>query len=207
MLSAAKLQPDFPPPSEQLRDATRERHRLIERVPALGRLFAKDFSLDEYRDLLARFYGFYAVVEPRLAAAFADPGNPFLRRGRTSDLIQDLKQLGYSEADISRLALCADVPPVDFQEQAIGIAYVLEGSTMGGMRINKHLLGQFGPSIGSAMAFYNGYGDCTMDLWFAFKTSLDWRFESDGEGLAIVVESANQTFDALIHWFEAMPSR
>lgn len=190
------------PPSAHLRAATRDRHRRIERARPLARLFAKDYALDEYRACLARFHGFYRAIEPRLALVLANGADRvFLRPPKTPLLAEDLARLGLSPAEVERLPVCADLPPIGTVEEAVGVAYVLEGSTMGGMFIRKQLAAHFGPSVGNSMRFYAGYGEHTESLWRDFKAALDERFGMSPASLPALAGSANGAFDALTGWF------
>lgn len=200
-LISPALVPEILPPSAHLRAATRDRHRRIERARPLARLFAKDYTLDEYRACLARFHGFYKAIEPQLALVLADGANRvFLRPPKTPLLAEDLASLGLSPAEIERLPVCADLPPIGAVEEAVGVAYVLEGSTQGGMFIRKQLAAHFGPGAGNSMRFYTGYGERTESMWRDFKAALDGRFGSSPASLPALAESANGTFDALAGW-------
>ncbi|MGZ8218421.1 biliverdin-producing heme oxygenase [Methylomagnum sp.] len=199
-------QPDPAPTSAILRSATRDRHQRIERVPVLGRLFAQDYSLDEYRTLLARLYGFYGVVEPTLAevVGVTVPWTTFIaERPRHRLLVEDLANLGMDAATLGRLARCATPPSwIKDLNHALGTLYVLEGAALGGLVIRTRLNQHFGTGIESALRFYTGYGDRTPTVWDRFKTALDTHFAADSANGYALVESANATFDHLTEWLE-----
>ena len=67
-----------------LRTATHDIHERMHRHPALARLAAGTIGCDEYRRVLARSYGFYAMAEPVLGLS-----------GKLTDcIVQDLVELG-----------------------------------------------------------------------------------------------------------------
>lgn len=190
-------------PSELLRQATHERHKRIERVHCLSRLFAKDYTLDEYRNLLARLYGFHAAVEPRLAAALdAGTAGEFRRPRKTPWLADDLRNLGLSGSQLADLPIYGDLAAVATATDAVGVLYVLEGSTQGGVVIRKHLAAHFGAGVAGALRFYTGYGEETKAYWQSFKNALDATFATNPEGVSALIEAANGTFERLTGWLE-----
>jgi len=136
-----------------LRERTRAAHdRAEEALPLL------DPSLDaaRYRAILAGFWGFHAALEPCLAAVAElralglDPAE----RRKLPRLEHDLRTLG---ADPMRLPVANAVPEVEGAAAALGCMYVLEGATLGGRVISRHLAARgIGPDTGGA--FFAGYG-------------------------------------------------
>lgn len=73
-----------------LQKATHDIHERMHRHPALARLAAGTIGCDEYRRVLARSYGFYAMAEPVLGLS-----------GKLTDcIVQDLVELGMTPAAI-----------------------------------------------------------------------------------------------------------
>ena len=50
--------------------------------------------------------------------------------------------------------------------------YVVEGSTLGGQYIAKHVERRFGFRGGSGNAYFRGYGERTGSMWRSFKDDL-----------------------------------
>jgi heme oxygenase len=80
----------------------------------------------------------------------------------------------------------------------MGALYVLEGSTLGGRVIGRHIAATHGLT-GEGLAYYAGHGTRTGAMWSAFRARLDGF---DGEGEAVVA-AANETFDAMRVWLTA----
>src|SRR5205085_12280596 len=116
-----------------LREATRQAHRdpedelkLLERVstPA-GR-----------RALVQRFYGLHAGAERALGPLLSTvAGLDFEARRRAPLLAADLAELG---VDAGRTPVCTLATPGSVGE-ALGVFYVLEGSSLGGAVIRRML--------------------------------------------------------------------
>lgn len=67
--------------------------------------------------------------------------------------------------------------PADF----LGAMYVVEGSTLGGQYIAKHVGEKFILSDGCGNAYFRGYGDRTGSMWRSFKQELAALPEEDGD--------------------------
>ena len=177
----------------RLRAATASAHAALERD--LG-WEARVATLGGYRDLLGRLHGFHAAWEPAIGAAL-DDGAFFESRRRLAALGDDLAFLGLTEPEIGGLpwarpiALAGPAP-------AMGALYVLEGSTLGGRVIGRHIAAAHGLG-GEGLAYYSGPGARTGAMWSAFRARLD---SFDGEGEAVVA-AANDTFDAMRRWLTA----
>lgn len=153
---------------ERLKRDTRDEHLATEE--ALGLLGAGQ-TLDSYRRLIGRLHGFYRVVEPGLHAAHRWPApdlDPTARR-RLPWLHADLLALAMDE---STLPDCQHVPRLDTRAQRFGCLYVLEGSSLGGAVIARHLREHLGITDCTGGRYFAGYGARTGSMWNAFRASL-----------------------------------
>lgn len=192
------------PASALLRSATQDRHRRIERTPALGRLFDEDYTLAEYRALLARLYGFYVVVEPALAGWLGgvEPWAGF-EQSRSKRLGEDLAGLGMEVGALDRLARHPAPLWIASMNHALGTLYVLEGAALGGQVIKARLIQRFGAGVEATARFHTGDSGRVPSRWAGFKTALDVHFAGDSAGIATLVEAANATFEHLTRWLDA----
>ncbi len=158
--------------------------------PALG--------LDEYRAYLERTYGFYQPVEGLLARLSVWPalGLDPAPRMKLPLLMRDLRALG---SDPGSLRICAAPPALGSVAEAAGCAYVLEGSTLGGRVISRHVQAQLGANV--AREFLDGYGAGTGESWQAFRAALR-AFADTPEREAGAVFGAKQTFATFTRWLE-----
>ena len=173
-----------------LRQRTRASHaRAEEALPLL------DPALDRarYRRILAGFWGFHAAMEPRLAAvAGLDVG----RRRKLPLLERDLRALGENPA---HLPVADEGPAADGAAAALGCMYVLEGATLGGRVITKHLAARgIGPEAGGA--FFAGYGEATGEMWKEFSAAIGAYAEAHPESTGRMVRAADETFTLLERW-------
>ena len=185
---------------DRLKAQTRAEHGAMEAALDLMR---DDLLLADYRRLLELYFGFYAPVEARLAgmlASVALGGLAFETRRKLPLLRADLAALGGPAAET--LAVCNALPPLHTLAQAMGCLYVLEGATLGGMVIGRHVQRTLGLTPDCGARFFHGSGARTAEMWRTFRAALA-EFAADADAAVApdaVVESANETFRSLRHW-------
>ena len=182
---------------QTLRDGTRSEHHQIERVV---RLQDPDLKHDEYIRHLDRLLPFLQAAEYSLRGWAADwpPSLTIQRRFKTRLIEADLLQLG--------IAPRAPGEPVPFQlatlSHAWGCLYVLEGSTLGGQVLSRHIYKTLGIHRLTGGSYFCGYGLETGPMWQAFRSSLVTFVELGGDSQSIV-SGAKHTFTALTEWLGA----
>ena len=183
----------------RLRAATAPAHRALEDDLDWRTRVA---TLSGYRDLLARLYGFHAVWESAIGAGLADEAFLAPRR-RLIRLAEDLGHLGLSPGTVA--ALPKPAPPVLADPAAAtGALYVLEGSTLGGQLIGRHIAGLYGFS-GDGLTYYRAHGDAAGAMWSAFRRRLE-RFADDPVAEASLTGTAVATFTAMRQWLCDAPA-
>jgi heme oxygenase len=182
----------------RLRAETREQHDAIEQTLLL---MEDDLTLEAYRRRLEQFYGFYQPVEARILDG-QGPIAPWLavqQRRKTPLLEADLNALGQHAA--ARLPVCMNLPPLTSAAECFGCLYVLEGATLGGVIISRHVEQKLGLVPGAGASFFVGYGEQTGAMWQQFRAAITaFSLESDDQD--VVIASARATFEALQHWCE-----
>ena len=159
-----------------LKTATAAHHERLEQRVDIERALT---SRDRYRALLERFYGFYRPLEDVLAPIDV-PGFAYTRK---LPLIEaDLHAL-HSHPDT--LPLAPRVPSVATVGDALGVAYVIEGSALGGALIGRLVRRRLGLD----------------STFFAGGLGLAPRWRAFGE---VVERHAPVSTDAAIATFEDM---
>ena len=178
-----------------LRSGTAAEHAALERS-----LDLLDPELDRARltGVLARMHGFWQSAESGLdtwAARFpVDAGQVSWERRRRADLFAaDLATLGAPAAEVG-----PDLPVPSGTDEAMGRLYVLEGSTLGGAFIDRHLATV--PDLrGLRLRAFSPYGSETGAMWHGFRRAARDRVAAGGDA-ATMVAAARQTFGALASW-------
>lgn len=182
----------------KLKEATREQHENLE---TLVDVMNKMFTRQDYELLLTKFYKFYSSIEPRVAEnRLVDSGLDFDSRLKTPSLERDLRKLGIFE-NVKHLAgSWTDLPVLDTAGKAFGSCYVMEGATLGGQIIMRHLKQNLDLTPENGGSFFNSYGENVGPMWKQFcavTTEFAARNENDDE----IVNSARDTFDSFARCF------
>lgn len=173
-----------------LRAGTRECHRALEdRLP----FFREGFDAHAYRRLLAAYYGFHAPLELHLGGYLAD------ERVKAPVLVRDLLALGLSAADIDALPLCQALPSLDDEARALGVMYVIEGSTLGGQVLKRAMAERLGLGPDCGTGFLDVYGASTGSYWRAFLDRLG-QAPNTPAAQAATVQAAIDTFECFERW-------
>jgi heme oxygenase len=186
---------------DRLRTETRHKHDAIE---AVLDIMTPDLSVAAYRKQLERFYGFYHPLEASIASLvdWSSVGLDLDVRRKSRLLVSDLEYLGINAADT--LPMCLALPPLTSVAAGFGCLYVLEGATLGGQLISRHVKQTLSLDASEGTRFFFCYGTRTGMMWKAFR-SLLLAFAVTPELEDEVVASAIATFDTLRCW--CLPDR
>lgn len=179
---------------QDLKSSTRPHHDQIEKTIDFLR---EDMTLNDYKNLLKKFYGFYATFED----ALRETNIPldYSHRFKLPHLIKDLEYLGVSKEAIDKLPRVENVFSQGLEE-ILGQLYVIEGSTLGGMVLKKHFEKKFSLTSDSGLSFFSGYGSETMKFWKEFQDILI-KFSSPKSN-SLIIKSAQITFLTLETWMK-----
>src|SRR5918992_4898305 len=183
-----------------LKQGTRTYHDALERkmAPLLGTV-----SIHTYIALLQKLFSFYKPLEERIAAL---PGWHNLpveleRRQKAPLLARDLLWLKVTQPQLSQLPRCERLPEVQSLTEALGCLYVLEGATLGGQIISRHLKKNLALDQYRGCAFFYSYGDEVGLLWETFRETLTSHCSRGGRTEEEqLVQSARETFVSLDYW-------
>jgi heme oxygenase len=179
-----------------LRTATAADH---DRVETALDLLDPELTTGRLTEVLHLLHGFWTAAEAGLDDwAAREPADAaaldWARRRRAGLFAEDLDGLG---ADPERSAV-PDLRAVGVTEDALGRLYVLEGSTLGGTFIDRHLTGL--PSLsGARVRAFSPYGRDTGAMWHAYRRAARDRVAAGGDA-GRVVAAAQDAFAALAAW-------
>lgn len=188
---------------ERLREYTAAQHSAMERKwPVLQ----PQFSLAAYRGLLRRLYGFYEPLERQLVHRRWEPAAfDYAVRLKTPWLAEDLAALGDDAQALQALPRCGTLPPVQGWAEVLGSLYVIEGATLGGQIISRHLAARFGLQPHTGAAFFHSYGPATGPRWQEFGAFLVQASAGTGADGTEILTSARRTFQSLEEWLFPNP--
>jgi heme oxygenase len=183
----------------RLKADTATEHRAIE---SMLDLTGSWLTRPAYCRLIEAWLGYQRPVERRLKAigGWADHGLDLAARSRAPLLEMDLRAL--EAAERRPCAECEKLPRLETRADGFGCLYVLEGSTLGGQIISRHLEQSLGITRDSGGLFFRGYGEETGLRWREFGAALT-AFAADQGRHDEIVTAATATFQTLREWLRS----
>ena len=175
----------------RLRHETAGDHEVVE---GLMPLMQQELGANEYIACLGRMYGVVAAWEEQ--AYREAPGwlrENLAERKRLGLLDSDLAYFGHAPSEAR-----ATVPAIEDVPSLLGAMYVMEGSTLGGQQIARHVERCMGLTTGFGNAYFVGYGDQTGRRWKEFCLMLETKVPESDAGA--VVRGAKAMFAAFGVW-------
>jgi heme oxygenase (biliverdin-IX-beta and delta-forming) len=192
------VSPESPTLLQMLKAQTRPHHERAERVV---RLMEPGLTPVGYRRHLEALHGLYVPLEAGLARQLEGhfPELRLAERWKLPLLEEDLQALGHDAASLARLPRPERLPPLPDVPEALGCLYVLEGATLGGQLLLRHLTRHFvGIPVGD-FAFFRSYGEAVGPMWKSLGEALP-RACPDPALAPRVVRGAQDTFDVFEAW-------
>ena len=175
---------------------TKTHHQSVEKVLVKE---LKDLkSLNDYGNLLKRLYQFYVPIENDLQNIIStEIVEDIQQRKHNHRLLKDIKDIdsSYNENPENKHLEINDL------SYALGVMYVIEGSTMGGQIISKMLQKNLDLQNENMTSYFNSYGNESMQMWTLFKNQVTSSSSKISEKQ--MVEGAKATFTALENWLKA----
>jgi heme oxygenase len=179
---------------QKLRQETEADHHNVEGAVLL---MHQGLNAPEYVQCLQRIYGVVAAWEERaaeIAPKWLQPS--LLARQRRPLLELDLAWFGVAEKEDGRPML----PEMNNLPSLLGTMYVMEGSTLGGQLIARHVEVALHLSEGQGSSYFRGHGSQTGPMWKEFCEMLKLRIPD--EQTDAVVVSAKAMFSTFGMWMQ-----
>jgi heme oxygenase len=161
--------------SELLKTETKVLHDRVETKFQSHKIFTGTFSEDDYRTLLYSNYLLHDYFENKVFSLLSPNFSEKLqlpKRAKLKLIVDDLKFLDLP-MKIPQISVS-----IENEAQAMGVLYVMEGSTLGGNVIAKQLMKL--PQFTSVQFnYFSIYKDQTGSRWKEFKWVLDSEFSGD----------------------------
>ena len=171
-----------------LKTQTKSAHIRVEKARLLKGIFSPCFGLDDYAELLARWFGFFSVIDRSLQDF---QFQQYRYCPRALPLGNDLTSLGL-DLDDAKVPPYTGWRPVNDHEK-LGCVYVIEGSALGAKIITRRLLSTLGERVRGSMAFYQ----MQPYEWDLFRSWLDEQSQHYPNQEQLVIDAAKATFHAI----------
>jgi len=182
---------------KKLRERTGASHTGLEDNIFSKAILSPTVNLADYQIYIAKLYGIMRSCEvdifPKTVSVLPD-----LNERYKSDLIvKDLIGTGIPKEKIVTFPIHKF--SASTTAEALGIMYVLEGSTLGGKILYKHINQELGLSYENGASYFWGYGQKTGILWKNFISTLaGYAVEENCE--EEIIATAIQTFTTIDKW-------
>jgi heme oxygenase len=166
----------------RLRSATHPMHVRLNHHPQLMGLIKKDTQLANYVGVLASYFPLYKKLEMQLMEFASRHSLPFDYSTRMKHhwLQEDLDYLKVDPKDyLSESAI--EIPEIHSLSEWVGMLYPIEGSTLGGQMILKHVQSNLGLTHAGGARFFSGYGKNTPLFWDEFGQFANSALQDEAE--------------------------
>jgi heme oxygenase (biliverdin-IX-beta and delta-forming) len=164
-------------------------------------ILSLQFSVEDYGSLLQRLWGFYTPLETFIAQRGEWPLSTldYEHRKKVPLLERDLQTLGIFAP--GSLPICTELPELVAFSQMLGCMYVLEGATLGGQIISRHMQKTMGIDQTTGCAYFCSYGDEVSSMWQTFCHILT-TYASTHALENQIIQAASSTFSTLNAWLD-----
>jgi heme oxygenase (biliverdin-IX-beta and delta-forming) len=180
--------------AEILKERTLEAHASLEKKLVVHIKNVR--STASYVELLLLLYPFHLRASELLSAFALELPNNIPDPARAGNIRADLDHFGVVVKNESPDT--PDMPIVDSVEAALGMYYVLEGSTMGGQIISRILSNSMNVNPDIGFSFFNPYQSQTVPRWEKFKSYLNAA--ADQLDQEQIISAANSFFNGYHQW-------
>jgi len=183
----------------QLRSATSASHKQLEELDISKSILKDDIQLIDYAYYLrcmleiTRFYE--KTILPEITHLIPDA----TERQKSIAIENDLLWLKENNVTVNTPPEFKQ-PSVSNEAIAFGMSYVIEGSTLGGQFIIKHLQAKTPLTKTSGATYFNGYGSETGKRWQTFLMYLT-EFAALHKNEDEIIAGAISGFDAIYKYF------
>ncbi|MGV3696464.1 biliverdin-producing heme oxygenase [Flavobacterium sp.] len=176
---------------DKLRSETSDLHTQLETLPIARAIVSEKVTSKNYGDYLCLMHNVVCDVElavfPKLCSVIPDLENRRKRQWIESDIQCAFRKI------VPRLTAFNDEFSVAF---ALGILYVVEGSTLGGRYILKNIQPILGYTNEMGARYFAGYGDKTGSHWKSFLLALT-QYEKENQCSDEIISGANFAFKTI----------
>jgi heme oxygenase len=180
-----------------LKTQTADSHKKLEQLPVSMSIMSPDMKIEEYAKYLSLMHDVHQDTEETIFPLFADLIEDLEQRRKKFLIEADLSFLNYDLTAFEKVFKTEKIS-VPF---ALGILYVVEGSTLGGRFILKNISKVPQLSGDKGISYFNGYRERTGSFWKSFLDFLS-EYEREHNCGDVIVEGALFAFDSIYDHFK-----
>lgn len=184
---------------ENLRHSTAKAHKDLESLPLSMVVVDTEVTDNEYADYLKLMHDVVADTEENIFPLLENIVPDLMHRTKSHFIDADLKALGKDKTETHSRPITRNLKEIS-TGFALGIMYVVEGSSLGGRVILKNITAVLGHDGEKGATYFAGYGGQTGSTWRTFLSALT-EYESENNAGDEIIAGANYTFDAINRHF------
>lgn len=174
-----------------LKNQTSDNHAALEGKPASRAILSGKITVAQYQYYLLALYSLIKAFEIDLFPLLHPVVSDLDARKKSHLIANDLLSTGYPSDQLET------IPATDLRfaemPEALGLMYVLEGSTLGGRILYKHVHETLGLDHTSGASYFAGYGANTGIMWTTFTSMLS-TLATEGRIEKRIIDAANEAF-------------
>lgn len=176
-----------------LKEETKTFHSSVEKV--LIKEIKQLSSIEEYLNLLVKLYNFYYSIEDRIQELIDETILADIRHRKHIPQLELDLNFSNSKFTIHENPFCKKIHSTSY---ALGVLYVMEGSTLGGQIISGMLKKQLAIHNEPIFNYFSSYKEETNRMWTNFKHNLENASHKVNQ--TELLNGAKDTFIALENW-------
>lgn len=182
-----------------LKTQTADSHKKLECLPVSESIVSPEMKLSDYIHYLCLMHDVHKDIESIVFPILSGIVDDLERRKKAHFIEDDLFYLNYNKTTVKRVFNVGEIT-VPF---ALGVLYVIEGSTLGGRYILKNSTTISGLDKGQGISYFNGYGEKTGSYWKSFLAFLE-EYEQSYNCGDTIIDGAIYAFDSIYKHFEGI---
>lgn len=176
-----------------LRTKTAESHKKLEALPISKSIIDPKITIEEYALYLSLMHDVVLNLEETIYPILSGVISDLSERKKAHLILNDLKNIGIEKKQtFSPLKQSSEIS-VPF---AMGMMYVVEGSTLGGRFILKNIQENLAFNEEKGASFFAGYGNKTGSFWKSYLNTLT-DFESGNNSEEEIIAGADYAFQVI----------
>lgn len=179
-----------------IKTQTADSHKKLESLPISSAIVSPEMKITDYIDYLSLMHDVHKDIENHIYPLLSNIIQDLELRKKSHLVEEDLLFLNHNKSASNNVFELSNVS-IPF---ALGVFYVIEGSTLGGRFILKNISTVSGLDNDQGVSYFKGYGDKTGSYWKNFLSVLSEYEQKNNCGNSII-DGAKYAFDSIYNHF------
>ncbi|MEO7975586.1 biliverdin-producing heme oxygenase [Flavobacterium sp.] len=185
-----------------IKSQTINSHKKLENLSISGSILSPEMKIQDYVHYLSVMHDVHKNTEEVIFSLLSATIDDLEKRKKSHLIENDFFFLNHSKPN-SKVVFDATQISVPF---ALGILYVIEGSSLGGRFIVKNITTIPGLDNGHGISYFNGYGEKTGSYWKSFLNLLV-EYEQNYKCGDTIIEGAVYAFESIYNHFRSQEKK